>query len=450
MNSIVKLAITTAMLFILSPFTVVADNSMNCIHINENFEHLLTAKTKGLYRNTLLSEPSIFNYDALPPFSEYLQFNKKLIKTRNPQANRYCPLVSPVTTLQQQNAEKLRVIDLIAPFELRQPENKKAILLIHGLTDSPFLFHDLAGYFYQQGFNVRSLLLPGHGTAPADLINVKYQQWQQAAQYGIERTVADFEEVYLGGFSTGGALIFDYLMHRNEVSNHIKGLLMWSPASAAKNKHAGLARYVAQIPFVTWLDKEADSDFAKYESFPFNAGGQVHSLMKRIDVTQRKPLKGHDIPLMMIVSEADQTIDTNASLALANFWHNTAVRTSRTKDQIIYYGNKSVAKAQLYSTINITVPDCEKDALCAQVKDIAHTAPTNNPENLHYGVQGYYRNCTHYADNISLYKQCKTGTQVHMGETTAHNITHFSPMKRLTYNPYYQQMLQSISQFIPK
>lgn len=57
---------------------------------------------------------------------------------------------------------------------------------------------------------------------------------------------------------------------------------MWSPASKAKSDLAWLAQYIDGIPFVDWLDLDADIDFAKYESFPYNAAAQVHSLMNLV------------------------------------------------------------------------------------------------------------------------------------------------------------------------
>ena len=190
---------------------------------------------------------------------------------------------------------------MVAPFELAQDNNDKAILLIHGLTDSPFSFHDLSQYFFQQDFTVRTLLLPGHAIAPSELLNVDYEEWQQAAKFAIEETLSDYQQVYLGGLSTGGALIFDYLMQQKYVDTNIKGLFMWSPASKAKSDLVWLAQYIDAIPFVDWLDLDADIDFAKYESFPYNAGAQEHAPMSLVvgnNVLASRQL--HNIPYLLL------------------------------------------------------------------------------------------------------------------------------------------------------
>ena len=447
MKNTIKYALTV-LTMLLTVDAYAEQDAYDCITINQDFKHITKAKKHGLYRQAMQSSTPQYDYDRTLAFSEYLNITKALIEARNPHAQRPCPITTSVTQVQQLVPHAQVVSDIIAPFELRQPNKHKAILLIHGLTDSPFLFHDLAGYFYQQGFNVRTILLPGHGTAPADLASVKMTQWQQSARYAIERTVADFEQVYLGGFSTGGALIFDHLMHQTQVSDKIKGLLMWSPASQAKSEQAWLAKYIAAIPFVTWLDKDADVDFAKYESFSFNAGAQVNALMNRIEEKQFNTLNRHDIPLLLIASEVDQTIETRASLKLAKFWYQNPNRQSQQQDQVIYYGQRTAAQAILDPSQTVVLPLCDKTTLCSQVKDIAHTSPTNSPSNPHYGVDGVYRNCGHYLAKPDLYQACKTQPHINMGETTPDNIDAFSPMKRLTFNPYYPQMLTSIGQFI--
>ncbi len=53
-----------------------------------------------------------------------------------------------------------------------------AILLVHGLGDSPYSFTDLGPGLAAAGYLVRSVLLPGHGSKPADLMAAQYEDWQ--------------------------------------------------------------------------------------------------------------------------------------------------------------------------------------------------------------------------------------------------------------------------------
>jgi hypothetical protein len=54
-------------------------------------------------------------------------------------------------------------------FELRADDPQGGVLLLHGLTDSPYSLRALGQKLNEQGFWVVGLRLPGHGTAPSAL-----------------------------------------------------------------------------------------------------------------------------------------------------------------------------------------------------------------------------------------------------------------------------------------
>ena len=49
------------------------------------------------------------------------------------------------------------------------------VVLVHGYTGSPSSMRPWAEYLNQQGYTVRVPLLPGHGTKPEDLSEIKWQ-----------------------------------------------------------------------------------------------------------------------------------------------------------------------------------------------------------------------------------------------------------------------------------
>jgi esterase/lipase len=429
-----------------------AQAKQDCLSIQDDYVFLIES---GKYRFANEVEGKLLanvDFKKLSSYQEYLTNAYQVVVNKNPRASMPCPIA---TETYQQLAKKNqwsktpKVSQLVAPFELTQNTNEKAILLIHGLTDSPFSFHDLSQFFYQQGFTVRTLLLPGHGVAPSELLNTDYQAWQQAATFAIDQTLNDYQQVYLGGLSTGGALIFNYLMQQKQVDEKIKGLFMWSPATKAKSDLAWLAQYIDGIPFVDWIDLDADIDFAKYESFPYNAGAQVHALMNLVvGEGANASRKMHDIPLFVVASEHDQTIDTAHTLQLVQQWQLASPQEQMKKSVLIYYGDNDKLPTKLVDVMEVIVPECSAESLCSEIFDVAHIATTNSPNNPHYGVKGQYRNCGHYVTDASRYKACKQNKQVIKGEVTAMNLTRDLPMQRLTYNPYYQEMLATMTTFL--
>jgi hypothetical protein len=72
-------------------------------------------------------------------------------------------------------------------FELVPDTIRGAVLLVHGLSDSPYSMRAVAETFRDQGFYVLALRLPGHGTIPSGLLHVRWQDWYAAAKSTIRQ-----------------------------------------------------------------------------------------------------------------------------------------------------------------------------------------------------------------------------------------------------------------------
>ncbi|TMO60342.1 hypothetical protein CWC18_13885 [Pseudoalteromonas aurantia] len=220
MNSVCKIiSLVVALVVSKGGFALPQKNEEDCISINYLVTNAASVAEKGRYRQTLAITDD-FDFSTQGAFSEYIAHQRKKIFAENPKAHLPCPITTPISD-QLYGGRDLKVIDLIAPFQVdprmqaksntEKKHDTRGVLLIHGLTDSPFIFHDLASSFLKQGITVRTLLLPGHGTAASALVDVSHAQWRAATAYGVQSMLEDFDTVYLGGFSTGGALLIDYL-----------------------------------------------------------------------------------------------------------------------------------------------------------------------------------------------------------------------------------------------
>lgn len=446
-NNYLKKAILA---FILSALSHTC-GAQNCITQEQDFNFIIKSKQQGLLRfeNDYSHQP--FSYDEQTPFNEYLNYAYQHIKKANPRADLPCP-VATQTYLQliAQGDRKVvpTIADIIAPFELTQANNKKVVLLIHGLTDSPFVYHDLAQVYYRQGYNVRTILLPGHATAPNALKNVNLQQWQQVLKYSIERSEKDFDEVILGGYSTGATLIIDYLT-KQTLSPKIKALMLFSPASEPHNKNAWLAKWVDAIPFVDWLNKDADIDFAKYESFPLNAATTSYNAMLLVSIEKLKKRPGLELPIFSALSDIDTTIDSLVSFKLLSVLHNRNSIQYKQLDTLVLYGNKASLPAYFTDDYTVLNPQCT-NAVCKNIHGVSHVSIMNSPENPHYGIDAPYRNCSRFINNANLYKACKTTKNPQLGEHTVANLIKYPILQRLTYNPYFNELEIQINTFIKR
>jgi alpha-beta hydrolase superfamily lysophospholipase len=169
-------------------------------------------------------------------------------------------------------------------------EPRGGVLLMHGLSDSPYAMRGVAELFQSQGYYVVALRLPGHGTMPSGLREVRWQDWYAAvaaaAKYAAARG-GNGKPFYIGGFSTGAALSTLYSVRSLDDPGLPRphGLYLLSPAigvppsAVLTNIISGLA-FIPAFEKSRWLDVFPEYDPYKYTSFPVNAAKQIHTLTR--------------------------------------------------------------------------------------------------------------------------------------------------------------------------
>ena len=112
-----------------------------------------------------------------------------------------------------------------------QPKGKPigAVILLHGLTDSPYSIQRIAQEYTAHGFVAVGVRLPGHGTVPAGLVKAQWEDWMAAtrlaareAQKHIDATMP----LHVVGYSNGGALAMKYALESIE-NKQLRGLPAW-------------------------------------------------------------------------------------------------------------------------------------------------------------------------------------------------------------------------------
>lgn len=93
------------------------------------------------------------------------------------------------------------------PYLLPQKKKaKKGVLLIHGFLSSPGELSELGIKLHKEGHAVLGMRVSGHGTSPWDLDSRTHEQWLGSVRRNYKILSAFCDEVYIIGFSGGGAL----------------------------------------------------------------------------------------------------------------------------------------------------------------------------------------------------------------------------------------------------
>ena len=203
------------------------------------------------------------------------------------------------------------------------PENPRGgVLLLHGLSDSPYSLRALGEHLFKQGFLVLGLRIPGHGTAPSGLLDVTWQDWSAAvdlAARNVSAVIGPQRPLYLFGYSNGAALAVEYVLSvlEGEDLPSPEGLVLLSPAIGV-SKVAALAIWQSRLSWLTGLEKlawnsiEPEFDPFKYNSFTVNAGDQIFqltgSINNRLQALQDRDAMAAFPRVLAFISAVDATI----------------------------------------------------------------------------------------------------------------------------------------------
>ncbi len=176
-------------------------------------------------------------------------------------------------------------------FELSTDAPEVGVLLLHGMSDSPYSLRNFGQRLNAEDAWVIGLRLPGHGTAPSGLVRVRLEDMNAAVLLAVHRLRDKVGErpLYLVGYSNGGALAVNYalLSLENPSLPQISGLVLISPSiritplAAMGNWQAKLGRLL-RLSKLAWNAILPEYDPFKYNSFAVNAGDQVYRLTTEI------------------------------------------------------------------------------------------------------------------------------------------------------------------------
>jgi alpha-beta hydrolase superfamily lysophospholipase len=204
-----------------------------------------------------------------------------------------------------------------------------AVLLLHGLSDSPYSLRAVGETFKRADYAVLSLRLPGHGTLPSGLRFVAYEDWLAAVALGAKEAAAAApgRPLILVGYSTGAPLALHHALAALNDPRLAKPteLVLISPALKLK-RLAWTALFAANLSVLPglekaeWLDVYPELDPYKYGSFTINAARQIYRLDRALDAelsaaNERGALK--DLPpVTLFQSVVDATVDPRGALEL--------------------------------------------------------------------------------------------------------------------------------------
>tara|TARA_B100001063_G_scaffold56723_1_gene50744 strand:+ start:7104 stop:8267 length:1164 start_codon:yes stop_codon:yes gene_type:complete len=315
---------------------------------------------------------------------------------------------------------------LNSPYE-RKPINQKAskgILLVHGLSDSPAYFHNLTQELVSQGFLVRTILLTGHGSKPADLINVEFKQWENLVKHHIKLLEKEVENLWLGGFSTGANLVTSYALQNEE---DISGLLLFSPGFAS-NQSTLLPFSKIGSFFKTWLFQNDNSkNILRYESLSMNASNLYYQSLKKVE--EGFDNKNFSKPVFITISEDDSVIESKEIVSIFTS------KFKNSKSHLLWFGRENNFKDKRIIHLPSYLPN-------QNIANFSHLSVLFKKNHFFYGINNEFKMFRNGQDKI--YNSSKDELW-YSAWGLKEEGKYFA---RLTWNPYFEKTIEHMTEVI--
>lgn len=216
-----------------------------------------------------------------------------------------------------------RTYEMIPDGEIRG-----GVLLVHGLTDSPYSVRAEAEIYAREGYYALALRMPGHGTIPGALTEARWEDWRAATRLGaraVRARIGPKLPFHIVGYSNGGALAVQYSLDALGDPNLPRAdrVVLFSPMigvtrfALAASWIAKLVGAVGAIPYFAqsrWMDILPEYNPFKYNSFPAFAGEQTTEITRDIQASLGREAGSGRIrglpPILAFVSLVDSTVET--------------------------------------------------------------------------------------------------------------------------------------------
>lgn len=312
------------------------------------------------------------------------------------------------------------------PFELPASEDvpyRGKFMLFHGLNDSPYVWSDMAPELSKRGFDVRAILLPGHGNSPEAQLKMSYTRWIKAARDQLQYWIVDESTpVYLGGFSLGGVIATAMAVERGDVA----GLLLFSPAYKSSMNHLLRWSSIYSV-FKPWIfgGMIIEDNPTKYNSIPVNGATQYYKTTKFL---KRKWGRTQlEMPVLMVASKDDSVVDVE---------HLTGVYkrrfTSKQKQLLLYSNENSADTEDSITTRRSAYPEL-------RVLNQSHQSVLMSGENPMFGRNGSVLVCN--GNDWATFSGCLYSEEDHWFGAQHTPSPDGLPVARVTYNPDFETVL---------
>ena len=267
--------------------------------------------------------------------------------------------------------------------EITDKKDKKAVLLFHGMTGSPFEMKKYGEFLFKNGYDVFCYSFPGHGERISEIETVTWHDWCDFAQGKYNKLRSNYNQFFVSGLCLGAAMAVYLAEHNNDLTGivalsttlFLDGFCIPWTISLLPFALNTIIRFYYTFPeddcfgvknertrkILAKLTAKADVGM---DNYPLNCVDALLKLSKNV----RQNLKKVHCPVLCIHSKYDNLSSTKSAKVVLNGVSSKIkqyVEISDSYHMVLYDNEKEFVMNTVYEFLNnLTSESLEKEVVC--------------------------------------------------------------------------------------
>jgi esterase/lipase len=203
-------------------------------------------------------------------------------------------------------------------------QGETALLLVHGINDSPAVWEKMAPRLADHGYTCRAMRLPGFAMPIEEYAKTTHEDWVREIAREVEELRLSHARVCIVAHSLGGAAAIAYLLDR---PHKVEACVLIAPCAAVSDRRSPMLSvrawhalgdatlFFTRVTETPFPNDAHDPEERTYASRTKYAPRQVFNELFELIDANRVRASEFRTPLLMVLSKDDEVIDWEAARA---------------------------------------------------------------------------------------------------------------------------------------
>jgi len=208
---------------------------------------------------------------------------------------------------------------------------EKAVVLVHGLTNSPRQFEELGQMLYNDGYNVLIPRLPYHGLKShtvSELANTTTEDLRAFSDQIVDMAAGLGDEITVTGLSGGGTVAAFIAQNRSDVKKVVLIAPLYGVAPVPPLANEMLGNLFSRIPDITWASSSEPPRESVYLGWS-TRGVAEYMVFSRVAQPTEEGEPSQVREIVLVTNGNDHTVNNGMSEVVVQEWETAGANITR-------------------------------------------------------------------------------------------------------------------------